>query len=744
MSGEKMGLITIPSTTEPKTDSSKVEPKSDVSIDGASRRISAQDLSNLPFDATNKGSNFIFCPEASIPSDIAVNPDAGSQRIDALVQYANKFPTEPQAIQNLLLFASNMANEALLSKEMKKELIQKISIATNNSVQKASVKYQGLRGESGSNQFLADVTAPFKLVGTTISSAEVVHQTLRAVSGKLLMVDATEAHPSASEMLAQNKQLLQSLGNSSAKNGASAPNGLGGSSKSSSKASAASNVGNQATPPPLGGRLPAPVLPESGAPKPPVSYAGVGSVGLKGIKDYYAQILQYIHAHPGDIKAMQYLMQFLVDVSNVYKGNIPKNVTDILDAGHDQGAGALDAIASMIPRLAKYSFFTGYEGTNGAAGMTAYIAAMKNALSGASGKSSPYLTAMSGIIDRMISQQFVAQYTASHTNATGGLCYNEFIEGAAGQPPIMKTYNWDNSGDDPEATMTSQQYILGILNNQAPTTLIGPDPFNVALDSQMSTIDATYRVSALADLLAQYKDPLIAITLWIMQVYDNQYQTEEGGLNETTDDLTTMTNDIATRLSTLAQSIGQNADGSPRMTQDQVKAFADTLADGSTLMDSMYQMNGIESSWDNNVFKDMCGIKIDPNSTKYPQGITVGQLLFGNDPTTGKPFTPAQQAQYLCMLNPAPPSTSFIPPGPTPPGPTPPGPPPASLNQGYQEIVGDLQQAGSLITGRSKVVSLELQQTSDCDSQDIKAWSTILQDLAQFVLKGPITGQKTG
>jgi hypothetical protein len=218
-----------------------------------------------------------------------------------------------------------------------------------------------------------------------------------------------------------------------------------------------------------------------------------------------------------------------------------------------------------------------------------------------------------------------------------------------------------------------------------------------------------------------------------MQVYDTKYQTQEGGLNETTDNLTMMTNEVASKLSSLAQSIGQNADGTPKMTPEQVRAFADTLANGTTTMDTLYQLYGISDSWDTNVFKDICSIPVaDPiTPTKMT---TLGNILYGKDAQGNPLYTDEQQAKAICSLNPIPPPTPDK------------GvqPPPPSLNQGYQKIIGDLQQAGSLITGRSKVLSMQLQMTSDCDAQAIKAWATMLQNLAQFILKGPIGNQKTG
>ena len=744
MTGEKTVLLNISSATEVKEDSSVAVSKKDVSTDVNARRISAQDLSDLPFDASNAGSNFIFCPTASIPSDISVNADAVSQKIDALAQYAQQFPSEPQGIQNLLLLASNLSNAALLSTEMKKELIQKISIATNNSVQKASEKYQGLRGEKGSNQFIADVTAPFKLVGTTLSSTEVVHQTLRAVSGKLLMVDSNENHPSASEMVAQNIQLAQSLGHSTSNNGVSSPNALGNSKKS---APVTKNV-SSSNPPPHG-TIPAPILPDSGAPKLPSDFSAAGSVGLKGVKDYYSQLLQYIHAHPGDITAMQYMMAFLTKISQDYQGNIPADVTAILDGGPSGQSGALNAISSFIPRLAEYGFFTGFgsSANNGQKGMQAYVDAMIAAVDYT--PENKYTSAMRQELDKVSAG--IPGFAENHTDASGRLFIQQSLPNPLIGTPYNMTYYWDgkdaNGKDLPDASMPSQEYILTIVNNQSSDGTAGPDPFNVGLDKDMSTIDGTYRVSALSDLLAQYKDPLTAITLWIMQVYDTKYQTDEGGLNETTDDLTSMTNDIATRLSTLAQNIGfsgYTSDGKPsgpKMTPEEAQEFADTLANGSTMMDSLYQLNGISSTWDKNVFQDICGIALtnpkDTNVVAFPVEhfpSTVGQLLFGNAPDTGKPYSKEEKALYLCTMNLAPPIN--------PAGGTPSISPP-SVNEGFQATIGDLQQAGSLITGRSKVVSLQLQQTSDCDSQDIKAWSTMLQDLAQFILKGPIAAQKT-
>jgi len=678
---------------------------SEHAIDLASGSTFVTNLTDVLSTDMHAGSNFQMCPDASIPTNLAVNPDAHTQKMDALATYAKKFPTEPTAIQNMLLYANNLADTAQLTVEMKESVIRNVQTAAINSAQRASVKgYQGLRGTPAATQFLSDALAPFK------------------------------------------PQLIQAM-NTTSGNGSSAPNGLG----SKSKAPAPAKSQSHSAPAPI---LPTPVLPNSGATPPPAyDFPEGGSVGLKGLKDYYAQMLEYLHAHPGDIRAMQDLMEFLVKITNFYKGNIPADVSAILAGGPSGNSGAITAINSIIPRLAQYAFFAGYgsEKNNGASAMMKYVNDMITTLGQASG--GPFTAAMKAALTKQ--KAMVPYFAEAHTDAKGRLFYTQNMPGTA----YSATYYWDNCDDSGKpidnGTMTSQQFITQIINNQNPDDGTTADPFNTGLDSDINSIESTYRVSALQDLLAKYKDPLTAITLWIMQVYDNQYQTQEGGLNETTDDLTQMTNDIATRLSTLAQHIGftgvDKTTGMPTgqmMTADEVKNFARTLANGSTSMDSLYQMAGISSQWDKDVFQDICGITLtDPINPKNGQPTyedpkkpphfpkTVGQLLYGNAPDTGKPYTPDEKATYLCTLNMGPPPVS-------PTGETLPVNPPASLNQGYQEIIGNLQQAGSLITGRSKVVSLQLQQTSDCDSQDIKAWSTMLQDLAQFILKGPIAGQK--
>src|SRR5690349_21296832 len=53
----------------------------------------------LDDESTNVGSNFEVCPTPLIPIDV---PHA--RKVDAFAQYAKSYPTEPQAIQNFLLY----------------------------------------------------------------------------------------------------------------------------------------------------------------------------------------------------------------------------------------------------------------------------------------------------------------------------------------------------------------------------------------------------------------------------------------------------------------------------------------------------------------------------------------------------------------------------------------------------------------------------------------------------------------
>lgn len=696
-------------------------------------------------DMTHEGSDFVVCPTASISDS-----EYGT-KVNAFANYTAQFPTEPQGIQNLMLYAHNMADASALNAKMKKELIENIQKATMNSTQRASTKgYQGLKGQKASTQFMKDVLAPFKPVSKNVNQAEMVHQTLLAVSGNLIMTSDDKAHPPVAQIHAQNRQLVDSM------NGVSAPNSLG-HSKTPAPAPAPAQNSTPAESP-----LVRPVLPPTGAPAvPDFTTSAASGVGLKGVKDYYAKLLEYLHAHPGDITAMQYMMDFLVQISNLYKGNIPADIQQILDGGSSGHSGALDAIASMLPRLAQYAFFAGYGDSsfNGIHAMQGYVDDMLDRLGGAS--NTKYTAAMKSLLQSKFDRSHIQFYANQHTDAkTGRLYYQVGSSNDILQPTFYYWDNKDSSGQPlPDGdTMTSQYFITQIINYQNPDGSTTPDPFNVGLDSDLNEIESTYRVSALSDLLAQYKgDPLTAITLWIMQVYDNQYQSQESGLNETTDDLTNMTNEIATRLSTLAQNIGftgydpvTGAPNGQKMTGAEAEEFARTLSNGSVLMNSMYQLNGISSSWDNNVFKDICDIKLSDPCALDAQGrgmghpayplnhfpATVGQLLYGTAPDTGLPYTSDEKATFLSTMNLAPPPVPTT----TPPGYNYPTAP--SLSQGYQQTVGDLQQAGSLITGRSKTVSLQLQQVSDCDSQDINAWAKMLQDLAQFIIKGPITAQK--
>ncbi len=104
------------------------------------------------------------------------------------------------------------------------------------------------------------------------------------------------------------------------------------------------------------------------------------------------------------------------------------------------------------------------------------------------------------------------------------------------------------------------------------------------------------------------------------------------------------------------------------MTPQQAQDFINTLLQGTTLMDTMYQLSGISNEWDQNVFQAISNISVSPNT---PSAKTLGDYLFN-------PSIPmAVKVKILCDLNPAPGSPN---------GTTP--------NQGYQQIVSILQQGG--------------------------------------------------
>jgi hypothetical protein len=345
------------------------------SMDLASGSTFVTNLTDVLNTGTNAGSTFVSCPDASIPTDLASNPDAHNHKMDALATYAKRFPTEPVAIQNMLLYANNLATTAQLTVEMKESVIRSVQTAAINSVQRASVKgYQGLRGTPAATQFLGDALASFK------------------------------------------PQLVQALSD----NRSSAPNSLGSNSKA--PASTPANSQSNSAPAPI---LPTPVLPDSGAtPPPPYDFPEGSSVGLKGLKDYYAQMLEYLHAHPGDIRAMQDLMEFLVKITNFYKGNIPADVSAILAGGPSGSSGAITAINSIIPRLAQYAFFAGYgsEKNNGQAAMLKYVEDMLDAVATCSG--GPYTDAMKAALTKQ--KAMVSYFAEAHTDAKGR-CKRPFI-----------------------------------------------------------------------------------------------------------------------------------------------------------------------------------------------------------------------------------------------------------------------------------------------------------------------------
>lgn len=447
-------------------------------------------------------------------------------------------------------------------------------------------------------------------------------------------------------------------------------------SKSKAPATQLGSSSHQAS---LGSSWPNPA-PPSGAPSPVIQSNDATNIWGTGYLDQLAQFISYLKNNPNDPRGLQNFMQFVANLAAA--GDMTSDVVATLNE-----AGANQLLQIGIIQGMETAFFSGYNGQNGQAGAQAYLNDLISNLSGFP-QGDSFIQFMTTIAQGQLA--VLPFFTSDHTAANGDLIWT--FNGV--------TYDWSNPtqfGDD-------QNMISQIINNQGITG----DPNSAYDNLDLNSFLRDYRLRALIQLLQEFAGhPEIAICLWTMTVYDNQFQSEQGGLASTTNLLTTLTNSDATPLLTLAQKMGT-------LTDSDATQFEDLFFNTTNLINLEGQTESIASQWNANVYQIVGGISslnlqvtVGGQSVTVPSSVTLLQVMTGATvQINGQNYTFTLH-DLTNALN-----GFFVPP---PSGGTTP-----STSPGYQTILDALQQGGSLITGTSKTVATALSTVANTDNEVIK------------------------
>src|SRR5690606_29948677 len=204
--------------------------------------------------------------------------------------------------------------------------------------------------------------------------------------------------------------------------------------------------------------------------------------------------------------------------------------------------------------FALLSLFSGY-GTppvNGQAGVHAFTDAMTASLN----ENFPNAT------DKFIIEMkndIAAGYDnliAAHVDASGNLYWNygSYTDATTGQSVAVR-YQWP----------ADQDLILVLASNSGMTGI----PNSYWKDFDWISFRQDMKTGAMDALLAKYKDPLLALSLWFVMSTDNENQGQLGGYGSATSLLTDMTDKYASRMAALTSQLA-----GPSFTGDQALEFA--------------------------------------------------------------------------------------------------------------------------------------------------------------------------
>jgi hypothetical protein len=420
------------------------------------------------------------------------------------------------------------------------------------------------------------------------------------------------------------------------------------------------------------------------APQAPVSdtppynpFNGGGSI------DQLATWLETISNNPNDPSTIQGFLKFLLS------GTVNLNDPQVQALLQKFGFGP-NMIQSMIVECIQDAYFTGSGGPGG--GLQAaqtFIANLTNELNGmpANPYSQQMLGALSGFdLTDFNNTHFVnGQYVWSILNPDGSGTMEQLV--------------WTN---DPTADQTDNFMITELIgncqsSNGGPVT---PNPY--AMDAgALADFMRTYRTNAIETFWSQTKN-LGLLVMYFMMMYDNDYQSQEGGLANTTNMLTGATNNYASPLLAAVQAFGTLPQGPAGLPQ--VLNFIHLLTSSTVLINMESQTQGFSSNWNSNVYNAIMNAQVSPGTGGTAPLSQFIDAYMKNPQSTGAQY---DLVAAFNSLNPPPSGTS------------------PSVNPGYQSVLSALQTGGGLITGTSKMVNTELTTVSNLDNQVIKLGNAV-------------------
>lgn len=403
----------------------------------------------------------------------------------------------------------------------------------------------------------------------------------------------------------------------------------------------------------------------------------------------------------------QVIQGVLAYIINLTSGQDPKiNVADVESFIDNNLNGSNGFVQTAALQGVEAAFFLGYTNTDGvtASGETGaqnYINDMIASLGG------PNATSTSKYANQMILSleglnTLLPQFTDDHTDANGNLIWT--YGGSSSGSGV--TYTWNTNGD-PTTPNNDNFYIWNIIKGNGPQGT--PNPLFSDLASNFGTMQYNWRMIALQQLLISFKDPSIALSLWMTSAYDNQYQSNIYQLATTTNSLTLQTNSFATPLL-------QEINGFSSIDATGAKTFVSTLLNWNTYVTTNVNSSSIASSLQTNTIGAILNTNIDdPASTTTPKGQITLVSFLQNISNGVSGYTYTTLATSLSALTAAPTSTTSG-------GTTTLS---NSSSPSYLAMVNAAQAGGQLVTETSKTTATQLQQISDLDNAVIKFGSSM-------------------
>ena len=346
-----------------------------------------------------------------------------------------------------------------------------------------------------------------------------------------------------------------------------------------------------------------------------------------------------------------------------------------------QITGPNGGISLWIDSLRSYAFFTGYNGQTGKMAIKSYLKDLMSKLQ--SGPQNQYTEEMYNQAEALSDPRRIDQFCKMHTDqTTGDLIWTDTSTGY--------TYDWTNPGT---GKINDQDMIMDMINAGSQGGGDQPWTVNPWISSlNINKMNKMYRMNTLDQILGEYKkDPVFAITLWILTVSDTTTESEITGDNKNTDLLTQATN-YANQLADSVSAFTSN----PNPTAEDAANFAKTLDGAYTFFNQSPQLGGLQDTFNSEVYNQISNIQVSFKEYTGPLGKLMKGMVASGD---FKDLATVLSTAFYSN----PPA-----PGPAPaPGPTPAPSPSYSPNANIQVVTNAADQLSSLVTGQSKTLSTE-------------------------------------